>query len=395
MTTYKEAATAGYNRVLQLWNAGGFTGATDAFWLSGNTLRTVVLYMLTAGLKDTESFIAKRLADFASTDKNGIWLDDFGWWAIAFMLAARNSDALGLDADTRKNLVNGAITCWQTMGSGWDINNTPPVPGGIWNTQQDPAVAMQGRNCVTNEVYWLTSMQLSALTDDPSYLDPNKNSGKFFADADQKGLLFIQYQPMKVWLVCERFDETDLGFGKPGWFWAGDQGLFFSCCRWTRSPNASVFNANTADQIGIQVLNIMTDYGGILHDQVSPDSVFERDYATGKGVLIDQLGFYDAQSTPFVAARLPLFFLNNAAAVWNSRITDPNQPNLLNQFRFNWNPNGQILLPPAPPIPMPYYGGEPKDHLLGTTADCLVLQVAGLSALIQGMKVDPNAQIPS
>jgi hypothetical protein len=222
-----------------LWNSGGFTRETDAFWLSGNTLRTVILYMLAAALEDSgEFFIANALANFEKTvpfdatdqqlknlSQDGPWLDDFGWWAIAFMLAARNSSALGLDATTCNRLVTGAIHCWKIMGFGWDTANTPPVPGGVWNTQQVPRVALEGRSCVTNEVYWLTSLQLAAFTNDPSYLDPNKDSTKFFGDANDQNLLFIQVQS-RFWLVCETFDEVALGFGKPGWFWAGDQGLF-------------------------------------------------------------------------------------------------------------------------------------------------------------------------
>jgi hypothetical protein len=406
MTTYTEAANAGYNRAMQLWNNGsGFAGTNDEFWLRGNTLRTVVIYMLAAGPNDNTgnfinfiNFIGNELDYFEGTvplnasdadlqtlsdnskDNKGPWLDDYGWWAIAFMLAARNA-VLKLDLITVNRLVLGAIHSWKIMNFGWD-NSTGPVPGGVWNARNPCLInhpgSLVGRNCVTNELFWLTSMQLSGYTNQ-NYLGPN-DSAKFFGDANGQNLLFIQV-PSPVSLVCERFDEVASGFGKPGWFWAGDQGLFFACCRWARSPQNTVFNGEMAEQIGNQILDTMTDTPSqVLHDQVSPNTNFERDYATGKGVLLDQLGFRldDANPTRLLA-RLPQFFRNNAAAVWNSRIPDSNQ------FLFNWNPNGQ----------MPYYGGEPKDDLLGITADCLVLQVAGLSALIQGMKVAPNEQIPS
>ena len=217
--TYTQAANNGYNRVLDLWNSSsGFKGKNDAFWLTGNTLRTVIFYMLAAELKDTEkSFIANAFNSFLGTVpldaddttlkniSNGlIWLDDFGWWAIAFLLAAQNNINLGLDATTRSQLITSAEHCWRIMSFGWDTT-TPtgpdsPVSGGVWNTR-DTSLAMSGRNCVTNEVFGLTSQRLAAITGDSSYRNPD--ASKFFADAKAQSVLFVPGEP-PVYLVRER-----------------------------------------------------------------------------------------------------------------------------------------------------------------------------------------------
>ena len=388
--TYTQAADIAYNRVLALWNSsGGFAGKNDAFWLTGNTLRTVIFYMLAAGLTDAEkSFIVNALKTFVGTvpldadnktlenlSKGDIWLDDFGWWAIAFLLAAWNNDALGLDATTRSQLITSAEHCWKIMSLGWDtitpiVEPNSPVVGGVWNTKKN--LPLSGRNCVTNEVFGLASQRLAAILNDLSYLTPDART--FFAEAKAKDVLFVSESATPpVYLVRERFDEVNRGFGVPGWFWAGDQGL--SVALYQRTEDM--------DSIGMEVLKTMTDSAGVLHDRVSPLPEFERDYATGKGVLLDHFSFLiDVQYPPTWQPQALQFMETNAKAVWNSRIQADGQ--LLNQFLFNWNPYGTG----------PSYGGEPKDDLLDDPADQLVLQVAGLSALILGMRLAPNTIIP-
>jgi hypothetical protein len=415
MPTYTDAAKAGYDRVLKLWDeCRGFEGEPDAFWLSANTLRTVTAYLLMAPVKppDTTSFIVKaldsfeKMVPFDATDEvlkkirkeSGIWVDDFGWWAIAFILAAQNDGVLGLEK-MRDRLLRGAEHCWKLMGFGWDTKNTGPVEGGVWNTEEKKP--MSGRNCVTNEVFWLTSLRLYQFAKDRRYLDPTKgvegvndqpvgavDAVKFFQHAHERKLLFIQYSPEQVFLVRERFDEVESGLNKPDWFWAGDQGLFIACCHEDEQTVKSPTFKDMANKIADAVLERMTDSAGVLHDQVSPDEWFVRDYATGKGVLFDYFGFLAAGQR--LDSKYPQFMLNNAAAVWNSRIKSGE---MKDQFLFNWRQPAQ---PPKPPVTPPRYGDEKSDTFPAKTADHLVLQVAGLSALIQAMKLAPkNLEIPS
>ncbi len=160
-----------------------------SFWITGNTFNAFLDYWIcTAQMPDQDitmpiiDYFHKTVKADAPDDDlkklaeqglaGGPWLDDYGWWGNAFLTAWENAAALGFSGDDVAMCKQSTINCWKIMNYGWDLKNTPPVPGGVWNCQH-PGWSLIGRNTVTNSVFWLMSIRLAAMTNDSSYLEPS------------------------------------------------------------------------------------------------------------------------------------------------------------------------------------------------------------------------------
>jgi len=249
-----------------------------------------------------------------------------------------------------REILASANECWEQMSSNWDdsvYSPAVPIQGGVWNNRDD-SNDMSGRNSVTNELFWILSARLKK----PRALDARKWFLQWvqFFGTPQTGILNAQG------LVLER------PTGNPtylGWFWTGDQGLFLAgltAAGWNNPPD-----------IGGAVLNHILDPGGVVHEQWLGmfNGNYDRDYATGKGVLLRNLGDINMglPGRPYSK-----FILTNARAVWCHRV-DSNT----NQFGFNWNP----AYPPEK---------EPDMSSIWP----LVLQTAGQDALTSSLLVAPT-----
>jgi hypothetical protein len=258
MTTFKEAAVQGLATLVGLWNGGKtflLPGGGGRFWMAGNFFHTAVDCMVITQQKDTFGclsgttlgqeaikFFTEAMtvppAKWGEKDNPlGYWVDDYGWWGLAFLRAYQNADFLGYTS-FKEDLATNAKNCWTALNACWnntevtwvDSNNKEhTITGGIPNTWDD-SIKLAGRNCVTNECYWLLSIFLTSTfsADGNNYLDPNANN--FFAQGTNPNILFNRNG-----LVLERFfgmrssnqrlswPNTD----NPNWTWLGDQGLFF------------------------------------------------------------------------------------------------------------------------------------------------------------------------
>jgi hypothetical protein len=242
MTTYSDAANQGYQRLLGLYGQINFVrpgSQPNGFWLCANISHTIIAYLVATRSQDTNNFVENSLLgnfEFkvpydsspaylqglttAGLESNDYWLDDYGWWGNALLYTLDYKDVLGLSPQLADRLLTGAKNCWIIMNGGWDRNNTPPIPGGVWNCDRLD-IDVSGRNCVTNEVYWLMSLHLYRATQDKTYLDPS--SADWFVQAKDQNLLFIGTAG-KEYLIGERF-KGERNWHE-GWYWAGDQGLF-------------------------------------------------------------------------------------------------------------------------------------------------------------------------
>ncbi len=171
------------------------------------------------------------------------------------------------------------------MNYGWDNKNTPPVPGGVWNCQH-AGWSLIGRNTVTNSVFWLMSVRLAAMANDPSYLEPS--SLKWFETGFAGGLLFDKNNKKEyIYTVRERFVGENDWDAAPGFYWPGDQGLFLRCLYEDKRAMQPTF-AELKTRIIDAVLSDMVDTQNVIHDHTMPTKLkqFDNDYATGKGVFI-------------------------------------------------------------------------------------------------------------
>jgi hypothetical protein len=332
MTTYKQAAEQGFNRLVILWNHAKPFYATNGgcFWMCGNTLHVALDYLIAVQQRDTYKLIedAFSLFDNKVTDpdpKNwyneGIWVDDYGWWGIALTRAYIFAETLGYNDSLKDKLGKYANNCWIGMHTAWDpsvMQNDDPnvhISGGIWNSRQSTSY-LAGRNCVTNEVYWLLCHYLSVAIGN-QFMDPNTDEAVWFSQAKASNVLFDDNK-----LVLERFKGSPGGV--KGYNWLGDQGLFLYGCYRNSDPKAPNLNLTQAEAT-IQAVSDHKTTNKVLSEPLFSDSAFFVDYAGGKGIFMRNLGYLNDDS--HAGEPLPRYdewIMDNAAAVWNNQLPNGN-----------------------------------------------------------------------
>lgn len=333
MTTYREAADAGFKTLIKLWNNGKTFDSSNGgcFWMGGNTFHVALDYLSMTAQKDTYNLAEDALALFNRkvTDqdplnwiKDDIWVDDYGWWGIALVKAFNFADVLGYDAALKAKLKDYATNCWIGLHNCWDTSVMPnrdpvvKISGGIWNCNHN-ASYLAGRNCVTNEVYWLLSMYMKNAFGE-KYIDPKTNSAIWFSQAMDQNVLFNSAS-----LVRERFKGTASPQENEDYAWMGDQGLFMYGCFYNGQSDAPNLNQNLAIQISDAVKKEMSEpKKNVLKEELFSDTDFQLDYAAGKGIFIRNLGIindHHHHSVPGPTA-YDQWIRNNGAAVWNNRL---------------------------------------------------------------------------
>jgi hypothetical protein len=312
MTTdaYEKAAEDGFNTLISLWDKAQpfYADNGGCFWMCANTLHVALDYLIAAVKPDTYNLIedAFKLFDQKLLDAKidfkdpttwktgGYWVDDYGWWGIALTKAYIFAQTLGYN-DLKDKLQTYATNCWIGMHTAWDpspMENTDPnvhISGGIWNCNHCPGVTLAGRNCVTNEVYWLLS-HLASATFGSKFNDSNSNEAVWFHQAKANNVLFDANN-----LVLERFKGTG---GYPGYTWLGDQGLFSTGCVINSDSNAPDLNLALAEAT-IKAVKDHKTTNDVLSEARFSDSTFNLDYAGGKGIFIRNLGYlnYDSHAS--------------------------------------------------------------------------------------------------
>jgi hypothetical protein len=382
MDTYATAAAQGFDLLADQYKTSDIFAGN--FWFGGNAFHTCLDYMLRAKTTDTKSVLttAWRIYEAAQSNK-GWWRDDYGWWGNAFLLALNNRGRLGYGDPVYNSLFNSMTSatqnCWDLMTKNWsqtafggpkdNAHGSASIIGGVFNvaeTLDEPP--MQGRNCVTNEGYWLLSLGLAQrMPEKPQYSQAAKSMQAWF----QRWLALPAQQPGVLndkGLVLERptGNATD-----STWYWSGDQGLFASALY------RSGANRSKAIEIARRARSNMTDGQGIIHENLEFEQHgqlqgFVADYATGKGIFMRGLvDLGTAASNPFAG-----FIKQNASAVWANRLDTKT-----NQFGFNWDRAA---------------GYEPvRLSVSGKTQGLcdLIMQAAGQDALNAAMAISPSDPI--
>jgi hypothetical protein len=375
MDTFTTAAKAGFSLLVPQYKTQNiFTGN---FWFAGNTLHVCLNYLVAAGEKDTGEKDSPQILPFGFKLFNTLktqqdwWKDDYGWWGNAFVKAIDSRRQLGYANPSYdqffKDILAAAQSCWQQLLSNWrdksytsesdNANASAKIGGGTFNNAPDSSIPpMSGRNCVTNEGFWILSQGLAQLSTDPKYATAAKKEQDWF----EQWLVLPKKSPGStgilnpLGLVLERptGNHTD-----PSWYWSGDQGLYIT------ARNAD----DAASKVAAAAVQNMAKKG-ILHENMEftqhfmpPGDLrqFTADYATGKGILMWSLASF--RGVPFLD-----FIKNNASAVWCNRLTGNSQ------FTFNWDWEHS------------FPGAEPKILRINDKSDqlCdLIMQAAGQGAL--------------
>lgn len=375
MKTSNSAAESGFERLVSQYKTPEIFAGN--FWFAGNALHVCLNYLEVAGQKDAVGILpfALNLFNQLKSPANGWWKDDYGWWGNAFVHAINSRSELGYAGPSNdqlfKDILTAAQFCWQQLSGNWRDNPytsstdnaaaSAQISGGTFNhaPPPDPPIPpMSGRNCVTNESFWILSQGLACLLPaDPKYAAAAKNEQAWFQQwldlpVKSKGSIGI-LNPQGLVLERPTGNSTD-----PSWYWSGDQGLYISA----RNEDGAAL------KVGISVTKNMVDSEHILHENMEfaehqSLQQFIADYATGKGMVVWSLSGFTA--TPFAE-----FIDNNAAAVVNNQLGD-------NQFSFNWNWKH-------------FPDREPKIlRVNGKSADLcdLIMQAAGLGALNAALRL--------
>lgn len=389
MMTFKQAAAIGYQVFIGDYQLDTFSGN---FWFGGNSLHAGLAYLVAAGEPDRAGILttAWNIYDqmHAQTDW---WRDDYSWWGNAFMFAVANRQQLGYGNSSNDplfdNLVRAAQDCWDKLEDNWRNTNyngngedhadgKAAITGGVFNTLTQPG-DMAGRNCVTNEGYWILSHYLAAMfPTNPMYAQSQADELAWFQKwvnwndpPNRNGLIDANG------LVLER----PLGNATvPDWYWTGDQGLFMHALAMPgQNPQGLGI---TPVGIAKSVIRSQSDAGGVLHENMgfaAQLGQFVADYATGKGIFMRCLAQLNGATSgqPFTS-----WIVGNARAVWRSR----SMPG--DRFAFNWN----ALVQPQPPLPEPVVlRNPPKSETLCN----LIMQTAGLEALSAALMFAPDEAV--
>jgi hypothetical protein len=389
MTTFRQAADAGYLELVKLWQGGKAFEPIDragggCFWMAWNTLQVAIDYLVQTGQNDKDNFMIDALDFFDRKVKDEnpknwkndkIWMDDYGWWGVILAKAYQYSKELGYDNNqpVKQKIARYAKNCWIGMHEAWDTSempNTDPnvkITGGIANIIDANTPKMSGRNCVTNELYWLLSLLLVEVMKDKSFLDPLTDEEKWFESAIRQCVLANANN-----LVLERFKgvPNHTNPNVDGLYWIGDQGLFMGCCEANARYGTGELGMLAAYNIAAAVKQNMTLKGLVLHEDLFQLTEFQLDYAGGKGVFIRNLQVLNARSHGEQGDNYDPLIKANAAAVWNHRLAD-------DKFRYFWNAEAK----------------EPADWGYNKSVSDAVVHASGLSAMTAALPWFANQEI--
>ena len=331
------------------------------FWRVGNAFDTLIDYFVNVDASNVG--LAASALQLFDGGKGGDWFDDFGWWGIAFLRAARHASLLRVDPTT---CLNNSTICWQKMDDNaplvWERADQqtfreakPRFVGGCWNNYfslgcdplTGPGKLCGFQNTVTNGLYLVLAARYFQQTGYISYLTAAQREWRWFLQwfldpslhPDERLLdVYTAPSPTRM-LVRERVSTYAFWNGKyppvraydKNLNWAGDQGLILGAMVSLISilKDTSLYNFAIGILDGIQ--DRLVDDKGILQPW-RPGIDFQGDspdYSTGMGVYMRYLLYAFQQDTflkQYILQTYQPFIQINAEAVCNSIKTCPPLP---------------------------------------------------------------------
>jgi hypothetical protein len=398
MTTFADATSLASERLATQYQDPSTPIDGGSYWFLGDALHAYLRSLLATGATDEKHRLLQYAYDNVylkvSHDPQdpGVWRDDYGWWGCAFCVALRNRQALcygNSDYDALfGELLEEAKRCWCRINRNWrDITYSAKIDhakadadiqGGAANQIENPPepMSLAGRNTVTNAGFWLLSLELETLSQDPPNGGRADRSTQWFDAWISRGTgspgLFGS-----AGLVLERPTGNR---AYPTWCWTGDQGVVMvDLLRASERAGSTPSTNSLAAKIAAAVIAHMTVKVGdariLTEDLRFRDHGFDDftvDYSTGKGICMRHLGDACRILGPgWRDAVCGQFIRDNASAVWDTRDTANG-----GQIRFNWSP---------PPPDRPIIGHD--------TLQPLVFQASGLDALSVAASFWPHEPI--
>lgn len=384
---YRECAQAIVNQISPRWR--DYIAPALNFWRIANAFTTLIDFF--AITQQSGISLGNSVYD-AFQDKNnpGWWYDDYGWWTVAFLQAARFSRYVGKDPATWRQL---AQICWDEMQPATQVwakadkqifaLAKPRFDGGCWNhdfvqVSCDPVnppdfwPACGIQNTVTNAQYLVAAARFSRTADARRQYD--WLSSWFFDSSlslDQR--LLVTYEGAGA-LVRERVSTFAMApDGKypptPNYdkdrHWTGDQGILLGALLEMVSldpPRRDEYWAMARSMLNAVRIRLVNG-NQILQPWMpanSFDSSYATDYGTGAGVFMRYLLYLylsgDPVLRPYISSTYRSFIQTNADAACQSIGNCP-------------------LLP----------DGSPMDPV-----ECLLSQLAVLNAAVAILGPDPQ-----
>ena len=151
------AAEEAYNKLYEVWLSNDQQDPHAAMWFQGNALDTMIDYIAVTQEKAAGVELGNKIDQlWDDAVKEGRWFDDFGWWGIAVLNAARHHELLGkTTADDYKQRAHDMLTQMSYASQAWDLYRNHEYPiyqsdaacdtdrwlgyaprfeGGVWNS---------------------------------------------------------------------------------------------------------------------------------------------------------------------------------------------------------------------------------------------------------------------
>ncbi len=223
VSPYAEAAKQAYDKLLQMWLHQ--ENVYKAMWYRGNALDTLIDYVVVSNDAARGKELGGHIPEIWNGGENGNWFDDFGWWGISFINAARHYSVLGQDGPGY--YLDGARTALNHMEAApevWDVASqkletcpkwaeyAPRFTGGIWNcdfgTSECPAP--EGHPSCDPSSFGLCPIQNTVTNG--LYLVLNVRYHNQTADGEKWSAVEKEYGFMKDWLSLPDIPEKCEGY---------------------------------------------------------------------------------------------------------------------------------------------------------------------------------------
>ena len=246
----KKQSIAAFQRFESVWDF-------NDFWKRGNTFDACLTFADALHNKwpnDAEIIsIQKKIGEmleedyrfFHSIDPAQMWADDFGWWGLMGINAAKHLKRIGnIDLATKFTQLS-IHSCWQQeRDHAYDFSDTAkPVPHGCSNGDAN-GQNKGAKNTVTNVLFFLLSCRLYSL----SLAEDLPGKEDFLMMAYAQWVWFDSWFKLEKYhylqkistggvLVHERptaffegsdYTETSHPTWEKGWLWTGDQGMLLA-----------------------------------------------------------------------------------------------------------------------------------------------------------------------